>query len=91
MGDKICGRAMRRKGITPGRINRLFGVLLAIFLVIGGYLYWQGYIEEISLILVGIIALVAGVSFTFGTRVCQKDGFLDGYGQAKNHFDGKKN
>lgn len=79
-----------KKGLTPGRINRFFGILLAIFLVVGGFLYWRGFINEIGLILMVVIALVAGISFTFGTRMAQRDGFLDGYGQAKNNFDKKK-
>lgn len=81
---------MIKKRLTPGQINRLFGTLLAIFLAIGGFLFWQGYIQEMSLLLVAVIALVAGASFTFGTRMAQRDGFLDGYARAKDNFDGKK-
>jgi hypothetical protein len=81
---------MGKKGLTPGRINRLFGVLLAIFLGVGAYLYWFGYIRELGLALVIIIALVAGVLFTFGTRMAQRDGFLDGYTRAKNGLEEKK-
>lgn len=79
-----------KKGLTSGGINRLFGVILAIFLAVGGFLYWQGYIQETGLILVGIIALTAGILFVFGTRVAQKNGFLDGYARAKNDFDKEK-
>lgn len=84
---------MRRKlvnGLTPGRINQLFGIVLAIFLAIAGFLYWQGYIQAIVLILTGIIALVAGISYVFGIRIAQKDGFLDGYSRAKDNFDKQK-
>lgn len=81
---------LMKKRITPGRINRFFGILLAIFLAIGGFLYWQEYIQEEGLILIGVIALVAGILFTFGVRIAQKDGFLDGYARAKNNFDKKK-
>ena len=79
-----------RKGLTPGRINQLFGIVLAIFLAIAGVLYWQGYIQAIELLLAGIIALVAGIAYVFGIRVAQKDGFLDGYSRAKDNFDKKK-
>jgi len=79
-----------RKGLTPGRINRLLGVVLAFFLAIAGVLYWQGYIQAIELLLAGIIALVAGIAYVFGIRVAQKDGFLDGYSRAKDNFDKKK-
>lgn len=77
-------------GLTVGRVNRFFGILLAIFLSLGGLLYWQGYLKERGLILVGIITVVAGISFTFGTRVAQKDGFLDGYVRAKDEIEKKK-
>jgi len=79
-----------RKGLTPGRINRLLGVVLAFFLAIAGVLYWQGYIQAIELLLAGIIALVAGIAYVFGIRVAQKDGFLDGYTRAKDDFNRKK-
>lgn len=77
-------------GLNTDKISRFFGFLVAIFLGLGGILYWQGYIGETGLVLVGIIVLVAGVSFTLGTRVAQKDGFLDGYSCAKNDFNRKK-
>ena len=77
-------------GLNTDKITRFFGFLMAIFLIIGGLLYWQGYIKEVGLILVGIITIMTGVSFTFGTRVAQKDGFLDGYVRAKDDLDGKK-
>lgn len=38
----------------------------------------------------GVITLVSGISFTFGTRTAQKDGFLDGYARAKDNFDKEK-
>lgn len=79
-----------KKGLTSGRINRIYGILIAIFLAIGGFLYWQGYIQETGLVLVGVITLVSGISFTFGTRTAQKDGFLDGYARAKDNFDKEK-
>ena len=79
-----------RKGLTPGRINRLLGVVLAFFLAIAGVLYWQGYIQAIELLLAGIIALVAGIAYVFGIRVAQKDGFLDGYSRAKDDFNKEK-
>ena len=84
---------MRRRlvnGLTPGRINRLLGVVLAFFLAVAGILYWQGYIQAIELLLAGIIALVAGIAYVFGIRVAQKDGFLDGYTRAKDDFNRKK-
>ncbi len=81
---------MKKKGITPGRINRLLGVLLAIFLAVGGWLYWQNFIHEIGLIFIVVVVLVIGVLFTFGTRMAQKDGFLDGYVRAKDSFDKKE-
>lgn len=79
-----------KKGLTPGRINCFFASLLAFFLAITGVLYWQGQIGLESLLLVGIIALVAGISYVFGIRIAQKDGFLDGYARAKDNFDKQK-
>lgn len=81
---------MRKKGLTPGQINRLFGIILAFFLAIAGFLYWQGQINLESLLLVAILILVAGISFTFGVRIAQKDGFLNGYARAKDNFDKKE-
>lgn len=81
---------MKRKGITPGRISRLYGLLLAVFLALGGLLFWQGTIRKTGLILIGITALASGILFTFGVRLAQKDGFLDGYARAKDHFNKKK-
>lgn len=83
-------KLFRKKGITPGRINRLFGVLLAISLAVGAGLYWQGSIQESGLVLLVIVTLVVGILFPFGVRVAQRDGFLDGYVQAKNGLDKKK-
>jgi len=83
-------KVMRKKGVTPGRANRCFGVLLALFLAFTGFLYWKEYIQEAGLILVGIIALAAGILFVFGVRIAQKDGFIDGYARAKDNFDKKK-
>ena len=77
-------------GLNTDKITRFFGFLMAIFLGLDVILYWQGYIGEAGLALVGIIVLVAGVSFTFGTRVAQRDGFLDGYVQAKENRDRQK-
>lgn len=77
-------------GLTSGRINRLLGVVLALFLAIAGFLYWQGYIQAIVLILTGIVALVVGISYVFGIRIAQKNGFLDGYSRAKDNFDKQK-
>jgi len=79
-----------KKGITPGRINRFFGVLLGIFLASAGFLYWQNRITEIGLIIMVLIALTAGVLFVFGIRIAQKDGFIDGYARAKDNLDKKK-
>lgn len=81
---------MTEKGITPGRINRCFGVILAIFLALAGFLYWQGYIQALGFILAVIIIATAGIWCTFDTRRVQRDGFLDGYNRAKNSFDQKK-
>lgn len=81
---------MKKKVITPGRITRLYGLLLAVFLALGGLLYWQETIQVKGIILIGVIALVSGILFTFGVRIAQKDGFLDGYVRAKDHFDKKK-
>lgn len=81
---------MKKKVITPGRMIRLYGLIFAVFLALGGLLYWQGTIQMKGLILMGITALVSGILFTFGVRIAQKDGFLDGYVRAKDHFDKKK-
>jgi hypothetical protein len=81
---------IKKKGITPGRINRLLGVLLAISLVVGGAFYWYGCIQEAGLVLVVIVVLVVGILFPFGVRMAQRDGFLDGYARAKDHFDRKE-
>lgn len=81
---------MKKKGMTTEQIIRFFGLLLAIFLAVGGFLYWQGYMQTIGLVMIGVVVLVAGISFTFGIRVAQKDGFLDGYNQAENDFNNKK-
>ncbi|MCJ7793111.1 MAG: hypothetical protein MUP45_03980 [Candidatus Marinimicrobia bacterium] len=78
------------KIVNPDLMERIFGIIMAIILVIGGLLYWRGDIEETGLILIGVVVLIAGVSFIIGIRVSQADGFLDGYVRAKNHFDGKK-
>jgi len=79
-----------KKGITPGRIDRLFGILIAIFWVLAGFLYWQKRITEITIVLAVVASLVGGILFVFGTRTAQKDGFLDGYARAKDGFDKKK-
>lgn len=76
-----------KKRLTPGRINRCFSVLLAIFLAFTGFLYWQGYIQGSGLILVAIVVLMAGILCIISTRIAQKDGFLDGYIRAKDDFD----
>lgn len=77
-------------GLNTDKITHFFGLTLAIFLAIGGFLYWQGYIQELGLILLGIITIVVGISFILGVRVSQKDGFLDGYVRAKDNFNKKK-
>jgi len=79
-----------KKGITAGRINRFFGIVLGIFLVFAGFLYWQNRITEIGLITVILVALATGFLFVFGVRIAQKDGFFDGYVRAKNELDKKK-
>lgn len=81
---------MKKKRLTPGRINRLFGLYMAIFLVIVAVFYWCEQISQTGLILIAIMTITAGVLFVFGVRRAQADGFLDGYVRAKNHFDGKK-
>lgn len=81
---------MRKKGLTPGRINRLFGVILSFFLAVAGVLYWQGYIHQVGLMLAAAISLVSGISYVFGIRIAQKDGFLDGYARGQDNFDKKK-
>lgn len=82
---------MGRKGLTAGRMNRLFGFLIAIFWILAGILFWQNHCTaETFLILAGIVTLVGGILFVFGTRSAQKDGFLDGYARAKDEFDKKK-
>lgn len=76
--------------LKPGQMIRLFGFILAIFLGLAGFLYWQGRLRETGFTLTVIIALIAAVSFTVGVRVAQIDGFLDGYARGKNEFDKKK-
>jgi hypothetical protein len=80
-------KLLKKKGITSGRINRLLGVLLAISLAVGAGLHWQGSIREAGLVLLIIVALIVGILFPFGVRMAQRDGFLDGYARAKDHFD----
>ena len=79
-----------KKGITAGRINRFFGIVLGIFLVIIGFLYWQNRITEIGLITVILVVLATGGLFVFGVRIAQKDGFFDGYIRAKDELNKKK-
>lgn len=81
---------MGKKGMTPGRANRCFGILLAILLAIAAFLYWQNYIQEIGFLIVVIALLVAGIWCTLNTRIAQRDGFLDGYVRAKDDFDKEK-
>jgi len=81
---------MGRKGLTVGRMNRLFGFLLAIFWVLAGILFWQNHFDKTILTLAVVVTLVGGILFVFGTRSAQKDGFLDGYTRAKDEFDKKK-
>lgn len=81
---------VKKKSLTPGQIIRLFGTLLAIFLASGGFLYWQGFLQEMGLVLIGVIVLVVAILFVFGIRIAQKDGFLDGYVRAKDDFDKKR-
>lgn len=90
MGDSI--RAVKKKfeGLSTDSIGRLFGYAMAMILAFSVLLYWQGYIRAGGLILVCVVVLIAGISFTFGTRVCQKDGFLDGYACARNGLKKKK-
>ncbi len=78
------------KLVKPGQMIRLFGFVLAIFLGLAGFLYWQGRLRETGFTLTIIIALIAGVSFAFGVRAAQIDGFLDGYARAKDDFDKEK-
>lgn len=81
---------LMKKRLTPGQINRFFGILTAIFLALAAFLYWQNHILKTGLILWGVFALVVGVLFVFGVRMAQRDGFLDGYGRTKDNFDKKK-
>lgn len=76
--------------LKPGQMIRLFGFVLAIFLGLAGVLYWQGRLHETGFTLTVIIALIAAVSFAFGVRIAQIDGFLDGYVRAKDEFEKKK-
>lgn len=78
------------KVLRPDLMERFFALVMAMTLVIGGLLYWQGYIKEPGLILLGVFVLVAGVAFALGVRTAQTDGFLDGYIRAKDDLDGKK-
>jgi len=78
------------KVLKPDLMERFFALVMAMTLIIGGLLYWRGYIKEPGLILLGVFVLVAGVSFTVGIRVAQRDGFLDGYIRAKDDLDNKK-
>jgi len=79
-----------KKRITPGRANRCFGILLAIFLAFAGFLYWQNYIQGTAFLLLAIAILAAGIWCTFNTRIAQRDGFLDGYARGKDNFDKEK-
>ena len=81
---------LMKKGITPGRIIRFFGILIAAFWVLAGFLYWRYQFTKTFLVLAVIATLVNGALFVFGIRTAQKDGFLDGYARAKDHFDKKK-
>jgi hypothetical protein len=78
------------KVLKPDLMERFFALVMAMTLVIGGLLYWRGYIKEPGLILLGVFVLVAGVSFTLGIRTAQIHGFLDGYVQAKDDLGNKK-
>ncbi|MFZ5366491.1 MAG: hypothetical protein ACOZBZ_04370 [Patescibacteria group bacterium] len=79
-----------KKRLTPGQIDRCFGVILAIFLAFAGFLYWQGYIQGSGFLLTAIVVLLAGAFCVFNTRRAQKDGFLNGYARAKDDFEKKK-
>lgn len=77
------------KLVKPGQMIRLFGIVLAIFLALSGFLYWQNYLHEIGFTLMVTIALIAAVAFVVGVRVAQIDGFLDGYVRAKEEIEKK--
>ena len=78
------------KLVRPGQMIRLFGFILAVFLVLAGVLYWQGLLRETGFTLTVIIALIAAVFFVVGVRIAQIDGFLDGYVRANDEFEEKK-
>lgn len=78
------------KLVKPGQMIRLFGFVLAVFLVLAGVLYWQGLLRETGFTLTVIIVLIAAVFFVVGVRIAQIDGFLDGYVRAKDEIEKEK-
>jgi hypothetical protein len=81
---------MGKKGLTPGRINRLFGVLLALFLTLVAIFFWYEQIGGEGLVLIAFLVLSAGILFVFVVRRAQVDGFLDGYSRAENNLKKKE-
>ena len=67
------------------RVIYLFSFIWVVFLGLVGFLYWQGYIQQVALILLGIIALIVAIVFIIGVRIAQRDGFMNGF---KNGRDG---
>jgi len=78
------------KLVRPGQMIRLFGFILAVFLVLAGVLYWQGLLSKTGFTLTVIIALITAVFFVVGVRIAQVDGFMDGYVRAKEEIEKKE-
>jgi len=65
----------------------IFIIVLVVFLTAGVLLYWQNSVTLGALALWTLGLVIIGFLFVFGTRVAQKDGFIDGF---RNGRDGVK-
>lgn len=65
--------------VKTKNIKWIFIFLVISFLGIGGVLYWQDDITLRGLLLLILMSLLTGISFVLGTRIAQKDGFVDGF------------
>lgn len=70
--------------VKTENIKGIFIFLMISFMGIGGVLYWQDDITIWGLLLLIFMSLLSGVSFVWGTRIAQKDGFVDGFRKGKN-------
>ena len=76
--------------LTADQLNKIAAAILAVFLLVGGILYWQQEIGILGFVFFVLFALVIAGLLVFDTRVVQKDGFLDGYARGKDNFDKEK-